>query len=120
MELTEKNRTGDFILSLGNGTISLENVVLASGNLAAGTVLGQLTAGGEYVVLDPAAAATGAEVAAAILYDNTDASAGAAACVVVARQAELKAEALVWPAGISGPGKATAIGQLNDRSIVLR
>jgi len=43
MEIIEKNRTGDFILSLANGTQSLENALLAEGeNLQAGTVLGMV------------------------------------------------------------------------------
>lgn len=43
MEITEKNRTGDFILSLANGTQSLENALLDEGeDLQAGAVLGQI------------------------------------------------------------------------------
>lgn len=42
MELTQSPRTGDFVLSLANGTLSLDNGILALGqNATAGTVLGQ-------------------------------------------------------------------------------
>ena len=55
MELTEKNRAGDFILSMAPGTLSLENGILNSGqNLQAGTVLGELlTAGAATAVGSP-------------------------------------------------------------------
>ncbi len=208
MELTEKTRTGDFILSLGNGTVSLENGILNTGqDLEAGTVLGQLlgatgtkisgtgdgtigavavgddveigtyvltgkteasnagtfsvrtpsgiflpdltvaaaytsthisltvadgaadwdtgdvihvvVAPGDYEVLDPDED-DGAQVAAGILYASTNATDADVACVVVARLAEVKADALTWPDGISADEKAAAIAQLNARGIYLR
>ncbi len=55
MELIQKARTADFILSLGNGTLSLENAILAAGIAQAGTVLGAARSAG-------AAAAVGTPV----------------------------------------------------------
>lgn len=120
MELTESPRAGDFILSLATRTRSLENGVLATGNDAkAGTVLGQVTASGEYVPLAPAAV-DGSEAAAGVLMSGANATDAAVAVVVVARDAEVKADALIWPSGITAPQQTTAVGELDARGIVLR
>lgn len=116
---TENPRTGDFLLSEANGTYSRENVILDTGALQAGTVLGKITASGKYVILAPAAE-DGSEDAAAILWSHADASTADAAVVVIARDAEVKADALIWPAGITEPQKTAAIAQLNTLGIVLR
>jgi len=117
MEIIENPRVGDFILSTASGTRSLENGVLSAGDLAAGTVLGY--ASGNYLQLDPAAE-TGAENAVAILMRSTDASAAAQAVVVVARDAEVKADGLVWPTGISAPNKTAALQSLAALGIFVR
>lgn len=120
MHITQNARTADFILSLANGTLSLENAILASGAKAqAGTVLGQITASGKYVPLAPAAE-DGSETAAGVLYALTDATDADQACVVVARQAELKIDGLIWPDAIAPNDKTAAIAALNDRGIFLR
>lgn len=120
MELTQKPRTGDFILSEANGTLSRENAILAAGKaLDAGAVLGQVTATEKYVEWSPAAE-DGSETAAAILYAATDASDADAACVVIARQAEVKADALLWPTAATEPQKAAAITALAAREILSR
>lgn len=117
--LNEKARAGDFLLSEANGTYSRENEILDTGKLEAGTVLGKLTSGGKFVILAPAAE-DGSEDAAGILWAGADASAGDAAVVVIVRDAEVKTDALIWPAGISAPQKTAAIAQLADLGIVLR
>ena len=208
MQLNEKPRTGDFLLSEANGTLSRENGILASGqNLLAGAIvacllaavgakasgggngtisavtlgsdaepgvyvltniatssnagtfsvrapsgayLPNLTVGvayasshinltvadggtdwgsdavihvtvtpGEYTELDPTED-DGSQIAAGVLWDNTNATDADAACVVVRRAAEVKADALVWPSGITEGQKSTAIAQLNELGIVLR
>jgi hypothetical protein len=89
MSLTEGTRAGEFLLSEGNGSISRETITLISGqDLAAGTVLGKITASGKYTEYSDGAA-DGSETAAAILYDNVDASAGDKDAVVIARYAEV-------------------------------
>lgn len=117
----EPVRAGAFLRSQGPGDISRDNAVLASGAGACrtGTVLGRVTATGKYVPLDPAAA-TGAEVASAILFRDVDATSSDVPCGVVARLAEVKADLLVWPAGISPEDKAAAVGQLAVNFIILR
>jgi len=45
MDITQNARTADFVLSLANGTLSLENAILATGNeLQAGAVVGEVFA----------------------------------------------------------------------------
>lgn len=119
MELTQNPRAGAAILSLATGTRSLENAVLSAGDLPAGAVLGQLTAGGAYVALAPAAT-NGSEKAAGILHTGADATGASVAIVVIARDAEVKVDALVWPAGITTPQRAAAVAELIARGIILR
>lgn len=118
MAITENPRVGDFILSMANGTLSLDNALLKSGeNLKAGTVLGD-GGSGTFVELDPASET--ANTALGVLLDNVDASAGDTPCVVLRRQAEVKADGLIWPTGISGPDKTAAIQSLNSLGVFVR
>lgn len=118
MAITENPRTGDFILSMANGTLSLENAILESGeDLKAGTVLGAGTSG-KYVQLDPESET--ANTALGVLYDNVDASGGDVTCVVLKRQAEVKADGLIWPTGISSNDKTAAIQSLNSLGVFVR
>ena len=72
---TEGVHSAEFLLS-SEESASLDKVTLISGqNLVAGSVLGKITASGKYT-LHNAAATDGSEIAAAILFDSTDASAG--------------------------------------------
>lgn len=118
MAITENPRVGDFILSMANGTLSLENTLLKSGeNLKAGTVLGD-GGGGTFVQLDPESET--ANAALGILFDNVDASGGNTPCVVLRRQAEVKADGLIWPAGIESADKTAAIQSLNSLGVFVR
>lgn len=94
--MIEKNRTGGFIVSEGNGNISRDEVVIArgAGVLEAGQVLGKKTTGGKFVAYDNLAI-NGAETAVAILYSQVDATTGDAPAVVIARTAEVKEVELV-------------------------
>ena len=70
--LEETRGRGFHLVSEANGHRSREQVILADGDLAVGTILGEITASpGEYVQVDPAAG-DGSEVAAAILFDAVD------------------------------------------------
>lgn len=92
--ITEKRHTLEFLLSEGNGTISRELGTLTSGdNLQAGAIL-QISADKYTEVL------AGDEAdAVAILAEACDASDGDAPCAVIARNAEVKGDALVYAAG---------------------
>ena len=95
MSLTQGKFTGEFLLSEGNGSISREEITVSSaaGALVAGTVMGKITSGGEYVAYD-ADATDGSEVAAGILYDNVPDSAADQKAVIIARHAEVQASEL--------------------------
>jgi hypothetical protein len=99
--LTEGAHAGEFIVSEANvGATGVprgrDTGTLASGqNLAAGSVLGVVSASGEYAVYNNAAA-DGTEVAAAILFDAVDASAGAEPCVVLNGDCEVNGSELNW------------------------
>lgn len=84
-----------------------------------GDVIHVTVTGGNYEALDPAAT-TGEQTACAILYDGVDASSADAACVVVAREAEVNGGELTWPSGISDANKALATSRLAARGILIR
>lgn len=94
---TQTIRSGEFLLSEGNGHISRETVTILTGQsavLSAGTLLGTITATGKYSVYD-GAATDGTEVASAILYNaNVDATVADAKAVAVVRMAEVKRDYL--------------------------
>jgi len=117
---TESRHPGEHIVSEANGALSREQGVLISGqNLAAGTVLGVITASGKYTAFDQDAA-TGEEVAAAVLYAAVDASAADADCVVHARQCEVMADALTWPSDLDAGELVSATIELESQGIIQR
>lgn len=91
MTLTETNHTGEFLLSEGNGYYSRETVTIASeaGAMVSGTVLGKVTATGEYRAYDNADDPAGVGTAAAILYSEVEDSTADQTAVVIVRQAEV-------------------------------
>jgi hypothetical protein len=116
---TEGVYGAEFLLS-NEETLSLDKGVLISGqNLNVGTVLGKITASGKYT-LHNNAASDGSEVAAAILYNTTDASAGDTACTVLTRLAEVAEAKLIFKSGISAANKAAAIAALATQHIITR
>lgn len=117
-EITEGRHCGEFIFSEANGTLSLETVTIDTGDLAAGTVLGKITASGKYVQLNPAGE-DGSENAAGILYDNVDATDGDVEATIVARLAEVNGSELTWPT-ITDEQKAAAVADLAALSIIVR
>ncbi|MES1927535.1 head decoration protein [Salinisphaera sp. T31B1] len=118
--LTEGRHTAEFLASEANGFRSRETITLASGEtLEAGTVLGVSTTTGKYAGLNPDSTA-GYEDATAVLYDNCDATAGDIKAVIVARDAEVKRDALVWPDGIEEADKTAALEALAAKGIVAR
>lgn len=101
--LTEARRTGEFIISEANGTRSREKVTIAAAAaaLAAGTVLGKITASGKYVAYSNGAA-DGTEVAAGILYAPVGDSAADQPGVMICRDAEVAA---IFLTGSDAPAK---------------
>ena len=102
-------------------TSSHINLTVADGGTdwGSGAVIHVTVTAGEYTELAPAED-DGSQIAAGVLWDNTNATEADVACVVIRRNAEVKADALTWPAGITEGQKSTAIAQLNELGIVLR
>jgi hypothetical protein len=119
-ELQEGRYAGEFVVSEGNGSISRETITVLSGqNLVAAVVLGKITATGKYRALNPAAS-DGSQTAAGVLYDAVDATTADAEGVAVVRLAEVNAAELLWPVGITGGQKTTALSQLASLNVIAR
>lgn len=118
--MTESNYLGDWLKFEEDNLYSRDQVTVASGqNLKSGTVVGILTASGKVTQLNPAGT-DGSEVAAGVLLGDVDASAGDRPGVIIARHALCSDKGLVWPAGITGAQKNTALGQLKALGILVR
>ena len=129
---TEGHHALEFLLSELPGHQSRDKATLISGqNLPAGRVLGRITASGKYTEMDPGAS-DGSQIAAAILYGNTDATSADTECVVIARGAEVREVigyvnflgtadvSITWKSGTTDPQKATARGELASVGIITR
>lgn len=122
---TEGARNLAFLLSEGNGHISREVVTIKSGagKLEPGTVLGQITTGGKFVISANAevVGSEGAETAKAVLAYGIDATSADVQAVVVRRFAEVKKLMLVFDASVSDATKiATKLGHLAAQNIIAR
>jgi len=117
--LTEGRWPAAYLVS-DDAHLSREVVTLGTGNvLEAGTVLGKVKASGKYTPLNPLAN-DGSQNAAAILYDNIDASASDMPAVVTIRLSAVKASELIWPVAISDGQRQAAIDDLAAQTIILR
>ncbi len=111
---------GDIVYWEEDNNYSRDVVTVALGqNLSLGTVVGKITATGEYTILAPAAV-DGSEVAAGIMLADCDATAAATDGVALVREAIISSEELVWPDGILDSEKATALEQLKTLGIITR
>lgn len=120
LKTTSQEGTNAFEVLLSRENISFDTVTLISGqNLAAGTVMGKITASGKYT-LHNNAASDGSEVAAAVLPVASDASGGDLAVVAITRLAEVKSDLLVWKSGISGANKTAGLAALAGHYIIAR
>jgi len=117
---TESNYLGDWLKFEEDNLYSRDKVTVASGqNLKTGTVVGIITASGKVKQLAPSAN-DGSENAAGVLIGDVDASAADTPGVIIARHAICSDKGLVWPEGITGPQKNTALGQLKALGILVR
>ena len=82
--LSESPHAGGFLVWEALRDYCRSTVILASGNLQPGPILGKIPASGKYAAHDPAAA-NGTQTAAAILWDSVDASGGDTNAVVLIR-----------------------------------
>lgn len=118
--LTDHRGTANFLISEASGMYrSRDEVVVAAGatpGLLAGTILGKLTAGGNYVRYDPAAS-TGAQTIAGILFED---AVGTVKKTVVTRDAEVNGAHLIYQTGANDAAKATANAALKALGIIVR
>lgn len=110
--ITEGNRSLAHILSEGNGHISRETVVIASGagKLAAGMVLGEITASTKFTASPEAEVVDieGAEVATCVLAYAVDATDVDVDAVVTKRLAEVKSPQLTYHSSVDDAAKKSA------------
>jgi len=117
---TEPNYLGDWLKFEEDNLYSREPVTVASGqNLKTGTVVGIVTATGKVRQLAPSAN-DGSQNAAGVLVGDVDATTGDKPGVIIARHAICSDKGLVWPTGITGPQKNTALAQLKALGILVR
>ena len=107
--LVETRHPGEFILSEANGQRSRETIIIASGAgiIAAGSVLGKVTASGKYVV-SAIGASDGSQVPAVINIYGADASASDVSVSAIVRDAEVNGKCLTWHADRDQPAERTA------------
>lgn len=121
MAKTDHLGAGAFIKSEGNGDISRDTLVVASGNgkLLAGTVLGKITATGKFKPYDNDAV-DGSQTAAAILVYDVDATSVDVTTVGIVRYAEVFTSRLVWAASVLLAEKAPAYVELAAAGVIVR
>lgn len=118
-QLNETRGSANFLVSEAAGYRSRDVGTVAAGvapGLIAGTILGKLTSGGNFVRYDPAAN-TGAETIAGILFE---AAVGTIKKTIVTRACEVNAAHLVYQNGANDAAKATANAALKALGIIVR
>lgn len=124
---TENRRPGDWLKGetespdlYSRDQITLNNAGGTPITLLSGTVLGKVTATGQFVQLAPAAA-DGSENAAAILLLDTMIPANSTiAAAAVTRDAYVADTQLIYPAGITVAQQAAAVQALAAQGIIAR
>ncbi|WP_420104145.1 head decoration protein [Bosea sp. (in: a-proteobacteria)] len=118
---TRKRTYSDVIKKEIDPDFSREAITIASGAgiLDIGTVLGQITASGKYV-LHNNAANDGSEVAAGVLGEAVDATNNDVMALGVTWGAIVVLPALTFKNGISNANKAAAIAALAAKKILVR
>jgi head decoration protein D len=126
MTLTNVTRAGGFLQSEANFARSRDRVTIeggspGAGKLAAGTVLGKISASGKYVA-SPDTGGDGSQTAVAILWDAVDATDADVIATVIARDAEVRGEDLSYDSSVgTDPTKiATKSTQLALQNIIVR
>jgi hypothetical protein len=124
--LTEGRHPGEVILREANGTRSRDNIIIPSGTgvVAAGTVLGAITANPGMFVPSPAALTggiEGAEVAKAINIHAVDAIDRDISVAALTRDAEVNGSCLVFEATVDDDTKKnTKAAQLAAVGLIVR
>jgi hypothetical protein len=117
----EPVRALEFLITEANGSISRDQVTIAAAApaMVAGTVVAQITSGGQWTLYDNASGTAGVNVAAGILaYDVPD-SAGTQTATIIRRHAEVKAGLLNWGTN-DGAGITAGTADLATHEILVR
>ncbi|KPH66042.1 head decoration protein [Novosphingobium sp. ST904] len=118
--LTEGIHTAGFLISEAKGMYrSRDQVTVAGGaspGLVAGTILGKLTSGGNFVRYTPGAS-DGSQTVAGILFEGV---VGTAKRTVVSRDAQVVGAHLTYSAGADAAAIATANAALATLGIIVR
>jgi len=118
--LTEGRHAAEFVLSEAMGNRSRDNAtIVATQTILAGSVLGRITANGNYGTLVPGGTG-GGEIGSGIALYPITTGATVDKVSIIARDAEVNGKLLVWPAGITGPQQTTAIADLAKLGIIVR
>ena len=119
--LTEVFPYGGFLLP-GEANLyrARENVIVAEGeNLKAGAVVGRITSGGKIAEYDNAAS-DGTQAAIGVLIGAVDATEGDKHGVIIARDCEVKKDALIWKTGADDTFKNAGIADMAALGIIVR
>ncbi|MGX1151443.1 head decoration protein [Bradyrhizobium ottawaense] len=100
----EGRHPAEFLLSEANGQRSRGNITIGQNQtIVPGQVVGKITASGQYIAHDPAAA-DGSQVAAALALYGAVTGAGATAAIsAIVREAEVNGKTLTYKAGLTQP-----------------
>lgn len=120
--LNEGRYPGEFLLSEANGERSRDAITVASGAgvVAAGAVLGRVTASGKYV-LSPDTGADGSQTAVAVALYGCDATSADQKIAAILRDAEVNVNVLTYAASVNDATKrGTKATQLATVGIIVR
>lgn len=118
--LTNAKRAGFFLVSEGNKTRSRATVTIARGeNLKAGAVLALNAVTGKYEGYDNDGTTT-TRTAAAILFDDTDATSADKDAVAIVRDAEVHGNEIVFAGSEDTGDKEAAYADLATKGIIVR
>ena len=122
MSIKENNRLGDLLKYEADKNYCREIMTVASGqNLEMGTVVGIKTATDEIKIVSIADEETdGSDLAFGVLLEDTDATSATKKALVIARDAILASDYVVFPADSTADQKKKIIKDLEKRGIVIR
>jgi len=110
-------------ITVGAGAAANTHIVITiadAQDYAVGDTYTITVTAGDFEALDPAED-DGAQIAAGVLFGDTDATDGDVACTVVYRDAAINSGEIVWPAAVTTAAqKNAAVAQLEARGITLR
>ena len=122
MSIEENNSLGDLLKYEADKNYCREVMTVASGqNLEMGTVVGIKTATDEIKIVSIADEETdGSDLAFGVLLEDTDATSATKKALVIARDAILASDYVVFPADSTADQKKKITKDLEKRGIVIR